>query len=174
MDVTDQYLDPGAGMIRLLPRHPPRRDGEILSTWMLRVASAHVNSVRELCKWLGRGYDNPLVGSIAEAVGVAKKVVIESLPSSFYGLYRKSTSHVPLEWTSFGRIWGGTSSPKFGNQYCPACLREFGHYQLRWTFAIYTCCLRHRCFLRDSCPHCGKVFRGADRLFNSYIVNAAK
>jgi hypothetical protein len=54
----------------------------------------NVNSVRELCKWLGRdevlaldrmGYDNPLVGSIAEAVGVAKKVVIESLPSNFCG-----------------------------------------------------------------------------------------
>ena len=79
-------------MIRLLPCHPQRLDGEILSTWMLRVASANVNSVRELCKWLGSdavlaldlmGYDNPVVGSIAEAVGVAKKVVIESLPSSF-------------------------------------------------------------------------------------------
>jgi TniQ len=116
----------------------------------------------------------PLVGPIAEAVGVAKKVVIESLPSSFCGLYRKSTSCAPLEWTSFGRIWGGTSSPKFGNQYCPACLREFGHYQLRWTFAIYTCCLRHKSFLRDRCPRCGRVFRGADILFNSYIANAAK
>jgi hypothetical protein len=40
-------------MIRLLPCHPQRRDGEILSNWMLSVASANVNSVRELCKWLG-------------------------------------------------------------------------------------------------------------------------
>ncbi len=170
-------------MFSLLPCHPQRQDDEILSSWMLRVASANVNSVRELCKWLGSdavlaldlmGYNNPLVRSIAEAVGVAKKVVIESLPSSFCGLYGKSTSYVPLQWISFGRILGGTSSPKFGNQYCPTCLTEFGHYQLRWTFAIHTCCLRHMCFLRDRCPHCGKVFRGADRLFNSYIANAAK
>jgi hypothetical protein len=74
MDVTGQYIDPGADdMSRLLlPCHPPRRDGEILSTWRLRIASANVNSVRELCKWLGSdavfapdlmGYNNPLVGS---------------------------------------------------------------------------------------------------------------
>jgi hypothetical protein len=77
-----EYIDPGGGMIRLLPCHPQRRDGEILSTWMLRVASANVNSVRELCKWLGSdavlaldlmGHNNPLVGSIAEAVGVCEE-----------------------------------------------------------------------------------------------------
>jgi hypothetical protein len=135
---------------------------------MLRVASDNVNSVKELCKWLGSdavlaldlmGYNNPLVGSIAEAVGVAKKVVIESLPSSFCGLYG---------------YWGVLRHRNLVTSIAPSVSREFGHYQLRWTFAIYTCCLRHMCFLRDSCPHCGKVFGGADRLFNSYIANAAK
>jgi hypothetical protein len=81
-------------MIRLLPCHPQRRDGEILSTWMLRVASANVNSVRELCKWLGSdavlaldlmGYNNPLVGPLPKQLGLRRRSLLKAFLPAFTG-----------------------------------------------------------------------------------------
>jgi hypothetical protein len=168
----------------LLPWHPRRLNDEILSSWMLRIAAGNDQSVRRLCGWLGddqpvRALDwiahtNPLIESIAEAVGVEKEQVIECLPSSLHGLYRTPVYRPgrasPMPW----RLWQGTSHGNMGNQYCPTCLRETGHHQLPWPIAIYTCCLRHSCFLRESCPHCGKPFRGASRFLNSNFVNPGK
>ena len=37
----------------LLPWHPRRLDDEILSSWMLSIASGNGISVRSLCAWLG-------------------------------------------------------------------------------------------------------------------------
>jgi hypothetical protein len=72
------------------------------------------------------------------------------------------------------RLWQGRSYGLVGNQYCPTCLGEKGHHQLPWSIAIYTCCLRHNCFLRESCPHCGKPFQGASRFLNSAFVSSEK
>ncbi|WP_433974825.1 TniQ family protein [Tunturiibacter lichenicola] len=81
----------------LLPWHPRRLDDEILSSWMLSIASGNGISVRSLCAWLGtddwvREIDsmepyNPLVNHIAEAAGVEKDIFIKSLPSGLYGLF---------------------------------------------------------------------------------------
>ncbi|RZU28909.1 TniQ family protein [Edaphobacter modestus] len=128
-------------MSHLLPCHPHRLNIEILSTWMLRIASDNDVSVKRLCAWLGddrfRALDsmahyNPLINSIAEAVGVEKEIVIQSLPSGLYGLFGTSIS--PTGWPgTFPQQWRlleGTPSRNLGNQYCPICLRKFGHYQL--------------------------------------------
>ena len=151
---------------------------------MLRIAAGNDQSVRRLCVWLGddqpvraldwMAHTNPLIDSIAEAVGVEKEQVIECLPSSLHGLsrilvYRPGRAS-PMPW----RLWQGKLGRNMGNQYCPTCLRETGHHQLPWPIAIYTCCLRHNCFLRESCPHCGKPFRGASRFLNSDFVNPGK
>ena len=166
----------------LLPWHPRRLDDEILSSWMLRIASGNGISVRSLCAWLGldddwvRGIDsmdpyNPLVNHIAEAAGVEKEIVIKSLPSGLYGLFGESISSTDWSWNTQWRLLGGTPPNNLGNQYCPICLRKFGHYQLSWTIAVYSCCLQHKCFLREHCPHCGKTFLGAARFFDSCTAN---
>ncbi|WP_353064490.1 TniQ family protein [Tunturiibacter psychrotolerans] len=151
----------------LLPWHPRRLDDEILSSWILRIAAGNNVSVRSLCAWLGNdqpvaaldrmAYTSPFIDSIAEAIGVEKEQVIECLPSSLHGLSRtpvyRPLGAAPMPW----RLWQG-SYGVMGNQYCPTCLGEKGHHQLPWSIAIYTCCLRHSCFLRESCPHCGNHF----------------
>ena len=149
----------------ILPSHPHRRRDEILSTWILRIASGNVVSVFDLCKWLNIDYpheldsfkpDHPGIDSLAEAFGVQREVIIQALPSSLYGL---------------DRSWGLLNrSP----HYCPICLHESGHYQVSWTCAIYCCCVRHRCFLRDSCPHCGKPVRDASQRFRLRVSNPTK
>jgi hypothetical protein len=167
----------------LLPWHPRRLNDEILSSWILRVAAGNNVSVRSLCAWLGNdqpvaaldrmAHTSPLMDSIAEGIGVEKEQIIECLPSSLHGLSRtpvyRPRGAAPMPWC----LWQG-SYGVMGNQYCPTCLGEKGHHQLPWSIAIYTCCLRHSCFLRESCPHCGKPFRSASRFLNSSLVNPEK
>jgi TniQ protein len=171
-------------MSSLLPCHPHRLDNEILSSWMLRVASDNVVSVRRLFAWLGgedrrvRSLDgiefyNPLIKSIAEAFGAEQESIIQCLPAGLYGLFGKSIPYWEWGWRDFTewRLLEGRLSLNLGNQYCLTCLRQSGHHQLSWTIAVYSCCLQHKCFLRERCPHCGKAFRGASRLFGSLIAN---
>ena len=83
----------------LLPWHPDRLNDEILSSWMLRIAAGNDVSVRSLCAWLGNddqiwtldsmADSNPLINSIAVAVGVEKETVIQCLRPSLYGLFGK-------------------------------------------------------------------------------------
>jgi TniQ len=66
----------------LLPWHPGGLKDEILSSWMLRIAAGNDVSVRSICAWLGNddqiwtldsmADSNPLINSIAVAVGVEK------------------------------------------------------------------------------------------------------
>jgi TniQ len=137
----------------ILPSHPHRQRDEMLSSWILRIASGNIVSVLDLCEWLNIDYpyeldslslDSPHIDSLAEAFGVQREVIIEALP---FGLQK---------------------------QYCPICLHDSGHYQVSWTCAFYCCCVRHRCFLRDSCPHCGKPIGGAWRRFYWRVSNPTK
>jgi hypothetical protein len=131
----------------LLPWHPRRLNDEILSSWMLRIAAGNDLSVRSLYGWLGAdqpvraldrmAHPDPLIDSIAEAIGVEKEQVIESLPSSLHGLsrtpvYRSQGGGKPMPW----RRWQGGSYGLMGNQYCPTCIGEKGHHQLPWSVAI--------------------------------------
>jgi hypothetical protein len=95
--------------------------------------------------------------------------IIKSLPFGLYGLFGESISSTYWSWHTQWRLLGGTPPNNLGNQYCPICL--FGHYQLSWTIAVYSCCLQHKCFLRDHCPHCGKTFLSAARFFDSCTAN---
>ncbi len=100
----------------LLPWHPRRLDDEILSSWMLSIASGNGISVRSLCAWLGtddwvREIDsmdsyNPLVNHIAEAAGVEKEIVITSLPSGLYGLFGKAISSTGWKTSGKWRLLG--------------------------------------------------------------------
>jgi hypothetical protein len=152
--------------ITILPSHPRRQRDEILSSWMLRIASDNDVSILDICKWLKSEYpplgldslepDDPRIEVLAEAFGVRKEIVIDALP--------------PWAWY----LREGGRSRKLGNQYCPICLHESGHYQVSWVCAIYCCCLEHRCFLRDSCPHCGKPIRDASQHFRVHVSNPMK
>jgi TniQ len=121
-----------ANASNLLPWHPRRLDDEILSSWMLRIASGNGISVRSLCAWLGIDDDwvreidsmdpyNPLVNHIAEAAGVEKEIVVKSLPSGLYGLFGESISSTDWSWNPQWRLRGGTPPNNVGNQYCPIC-----------------------------------------------------
>jgi hypothetical protein len=118
---------------------------------------------------------NPLINSIAAAVGVEKETVIQCLRPSLYGLFGKpisQTGSAALKFPGLWRRWEGPSDRHRFSQYCPICLLQSGHHQLSWTIGIYSCCVQHRCFLQQRCPHCGKLFRAVSRLFRSSAVKS--
>ena len=49
---------------------------------------------------------------------------------------------------------------RFGQLFCPACLREDmpRHLHMHWRLASSWICLRHGVSLMDACPHCGAPF----------------
>lgn len=48
---------------------------------------------------------------------------------------------------------------RFGQQYCPECLRQSPAYLRRlWRLEFVTACPVHGCRLFDACPHCGAPF----------------
>jgi hypothetical protein len=168
----------------LLPWHPRRLNDEILSSWMLRIAAGNGRSVRSLCAWLGNGdqiwtldsmaHSNPLINSIAAAVRVEKQTVIECLRPSLYELFGRPISQTGGDFEIFWIVAPvGTPSDRHRvSQFCPICLRQFGHRQLSWTIGVYSCCVQYKRFLQQRCPHCGKLFRAASRLFRSDTISA--
>jgi hypothetical protein len=75
---------------------------------MLRIAAGNDVSVRSLCAWLGNddqiwtldsmADSNPLINSIAVAVGVEKETVIQCLRPSLYRTVRETRcSNNPLK-----------------------------------------------------------------------------
>src|SRR5258708_36090847 len=116
---------------------------------MLRVAAGNDVSVRSLCAWLGNDQiwtldsmadSNPLINSIAVAVGVETETVIQCLRPSLYGLFGKpisQTGAAALKSPGLWRRWEGPSDRHRVSQYCPICLRQSGHHQLSWTIGVY-------------------------------------
>jgi hypothetical protein len=140
----------------LLPWHPGRLNDEILSSWMLRIAAGNDVSVRRFCAWLGNddqiwtldsmADSNPLINSIAVAVGVEKETVIQCLRPSLYGLFGRPisrTGSAVLKFPGLWRRWEGPSDRHRFSQHCPICLLQSGHHQLSWTIGVYSCCVQH-------------------------------
>jgi hypothetical protein len=162
----------------ILPSHPRLRNDERLSSWVLRVASGNLVSVKQLCHQLGtprvdhldfKSRDHPLVIAMSRATATAVETVREALPCSLYGLFGERSADawfypIPYPWQL-----SGSSSRFEGGQYCPICLDQSGYYRLRWRIAIYSCCPMHGCFLRDRCPDCNGKIVDVCRLFGSYV-----
>ena len=74
-----------------LPCHPRHRNDEILSSWLLKIASDNIVPVKRLLERIdisrshldSMGSDDPRLVSIASAVGLSKKAVVPALPEAF-------------------------------------------------------------------------------------------
>ena len=55
--------------------------------------------------------------------------------------------------------WMYFTRPIIGSRYCPLCLKEDGndpYFRLYWRMKCFTVCGKHKIFLFDKCPNCGK------------------
>jgi len=134
-------------------------------------------SVRDLCDSIDETRNiqrldlmwpnDPLVSSLAVATSMRAELVGQALPASLQGLYGKGINECwPYNRALPWHLRTGSPSPNVGGQYCIDCLRESRCYQLRWRISVYGCCLLHKNFLRECCPHCDEPIRDASQFFN--------
>ncbi len=162
----------------ILPVHPPPRTDQIFSAWLLWIAFENVTSAKDLCRWLDRSrielvdskrLNDPLIEALIDVTGAKADSVERTLPCSLRGLFGSGPGLLwPYEVLHPWRLRIDSATRHAGGQYCPDCLREGGYLRLSWTVALYTCCLVHRCLLREGCPHCGRPIQDSTRFFGTY------
>ncbi len=48
----------------------------------------------------------------------------------------------------------GARRKKYGQQFCPDCLKESSYFRAAWRLSVLPCCTIHNKILLDRCPHC--------------------
>lgn len=152
----------------IIPLHPQPITGEILSSWMVRLAFANRYPLHTFYnKVLGyhgtiwnqdvdRHPDDSLIHLLSEYTGQPiielRSMTLESYTGSLF-------EHIPhvgnSPWlTPLGLFHRTRKRP--GMQFCPECLKgsRIPSYRRCWRLSIYTICDLHHCVLVDSCPLC--------------------
>lgn len=153
--------------VKLLPIHPQPKDGEILSSWMVRLSlSNHFQLHTFYSKLLGyknqiwtRDVDrNPakeLLGILSACSGCSMSC-LESMTLQLYEglLYEDVRLNGIAKWVLPIGVFHRTRRRR-GIQCCPLCLQEGAPYfRLKWRISIFSICETHKCFLIDQCPQC--------------------
>lgn len=152
--------------------HPKPKEGELLSSWLVRIASLCGMPVNEFCKStlsikkpnlriIDRAPDDALVYALAEGTGVSVDRIKNSSLLSEDGYVFSSTGNGEFCWT-IPPVTNNSHINKYttGMAYCPACLHgdETAFYRRLWSYAFYSVCPLHRIPLRNACPHCKKPY----------------
>ncbi|WP_081527258.1 TniQ family protein [Chromobacterium violaceum] len=151
----------------MLPMHPQPRPGEILSSWLVRLAFANGFMLHTFYDKL-LGYRTP----------IWSRDIDRDPPLALLTLLARHTGHSvaelqPLTLLSYqGQLfeWPATGHWSWvrpvgvyhrqrkrpGMQFCPLCLARppEAYYRLPWRLALYVVCEHHQCVMEECCPAC--------------------
>ena len=152
----------------LWPWRPPLLPDETFSSWFARLAAGNGLSPAELYRVakagahprprdLDRYVEPDLQATLAERTGIEAETLRQAAFTRWAGLvFEEDDGRNKLYWLPLA----GTENSKrsFGQQFCPACLREDSvpYLRLPWRLGFVTACARHRTLLADRCPGCGE------------------
>ncbi len=155
---------------RLWPAHPHPYQGELLSSWLVRVAHANGLKVQTFCR-LAFGNDRQvwnrdidrlappwLIETMSARTGTLLKRAWRTTLMVYRGkLFKDSKASGQLQWILPLKMYH-RKRLGYGLQFCPRCLAEDAepYFRLAWRVAFYTYCPKHDCMLLDRCPRCGQ------------------
>ncbi|MGA9393739.1 MAG: TniQ family protein [Azonexus sp.] len=149
---------------------PTIRNGETLSSLLLRLAHNHSASGHELCTLLwprfqfwtrdiDRTASDALLDDISRVTGIGRDVLERA---TLRGLVKATGFQEGMPGCQRGILPVGVYHRirrRFGQQYCPVCLAEKPAYLRKlWRLEFMVACPRHGNLLRDSCPNCDAPF----------------
>lgn len=152
--------------------HPKPKDGELLSSWIVRLASSAGMPVVEFCKTtlsisnpnlrlIDRNPEASILLTLSEGTGVSIQRVQEASLQTEEGYVFSQFGTGETVW-HIPSLTNKSKTHKYttGMAYCPACFHEdeTAFYRKIWSFAYYSICPIHRIPLRNACPHCGKPY----------------
>lgn len=148
----------------VLPCAPRPINGELLSSWVRRLAAANGITLPEMCACVG-----DLLG------GREKAVVFDHGAPKVWRLTMAALARVPERWVwvldlqqqfpAIGREWflhDPARRERIVSGFCPECFheqaaaRQILHLKAEWAVALVTRCFRHQLPLCRYCPWCGQ------------------
>lgn len=153
----------------LWPVHLKPQPGEVLSSWLMRLAHAHGLKVQTFDRLVfGGGFQlwnrdidrlapdwllDTLCTNTATPMRLAREATLRTYEGLLYPYYHGS--HV-LKWITLVKTYS-TRRNGYAMQFCPRCLAEDDdpYFRTRWRVACYTWCGTHNVMLHDRCPSCG-------------------
>ncbi len=176
--------------VGLWPARCRPQDGELLSSWMARLAAAHGLPFTRFCKrtWPGRSIwqsdldlraDEKIISVIANKTGTDRRYVEATSLAGLKGWLIPNVGRtrytdwvLPAMLTQLTALNRGTTESRvYVRQYCSMCLAsdDLPYFRLEWRLAFVTMCARHGTELNDRCPDCGSpvVPSEADPLHHS-------
>lgn len=152
------------------PIHPQIQSGEILSSWMLRIAQANGFKAHTFyAQQLGRSREiwtrdidhlapDWLVGLLADRTGVSIEAIVATTLKAFEGIvFERITAAGATRWLLPLGVYH-RKRRAFGQQFCPECLAMDARPYLRrcWRLSIKVVCTEHGVLLLDRCTVCDK------------------
>ncbi|WP_374351880.1 TniQ family protein [Chitinimonas sp.] len=155
---------------QLWPAHPHPYRGELLSSWLVRVAHANGLKVQTFCRltfgndrqvW-NRDIDRLAPAWLVETMSARTGTPLQrawqtTLLSYRCKLFEHANIAGQLRWILPLKMYH-RKRLGHGIQFCPRCLAEDAepYFRLAWRVAFYTYCPKHDCMLLDRCPQCGQ------------------
>ncbi len=152
----------------MLPIHPHPCKDELFSSWLTRLSVSNSFYLHEFYKII-IGVESPiftrdvdiltvpgLIRLLSQKTGIKQTVLNQSTLNTYTGLvYEKLNPNGHSRWVLPLGIYHRTRKLR-GIQYCPRCLEEDAvrYFRKQWRLSFITVCVKHNCYLRDSCPHC--------------------
>lgn len=151
----------------MLPIHPQPQPGEILSSWMVRLAFANGFMLHTFYDKL-LGYHAPiwnrdtdrdppitLLTLLAQHTGhaVAELQALTLLP--YQGRLFDMAINGHWSWIRPVGVYH-RKRKRPAMQFCPLCLAQSptAYYRLPWRLALYVVCEHHQCVMEECCPAC--------------------
>lgn len=155
------------GVDGLLPVRFAPEPGELFSSWLVRLAMAHVTKLHSFSKFLfpssqiwnrdiDKSADSAHIAAVSEQTGLPFSQIFASTLRSYEGiLYESHNSYGNSAWIMPVGVHRLTRKD-YGLQMCPHCLSEDkeAFYRHRWRLSWATVCTKHRTRLLDKCPGC--------------------
>lgn len=152
----------------LLPLHPQPHSGEILSSWMVRLAFANGFPLHTFYANL-LGYRAPiwnrdtdrhpsstLLDMLSRKTGQSSLTLQALTLSAYEGILFEQLPKIGnAPWVLPVGVFHRTRRHA-GMQFCPLCLQcdADPYYRRSWRLALHVMCERHQCLMEEYCPSC--------------------
>lgn len=151
----------------LWPVHIKPFSGELLSSWLVRIARSHGLLLHTFCDiawpkkpiWnrdIDKSADIDLLSTLGQKTSMHENIVFQTTLRKYEGIvYEHHNPNGNTKWILPVGIYHRLHK-RAGLQYCPLCLAEDRdpYYRTEWRLASSVICKKHRIRLLDSCPIC--------------------
>ncbi|GHH70342.1 TniQ family protein [Promicromonospora soli] len=151
-----------------LPVRSQPAGGQCITDWLEHVAEDNGLLTTQLESALRRGGgmtrflavkpDHRTLASITDLTGAPQPKVVAGTLSRFDGTALDLDGLDPRRWSSWRNVAGRGWFRLRGTAACPECLADDGCWMVAWRLPTVTVCTRHRRYLIERCPGCGRRF----------------